>query len=66
MAFELTESGGSWSEAVLHPFCNWDYCGDGRYPDASLVLDGAGDLFGTTAELGAHGKGGTVFELIPQ
>ena len=66
VAFELTESGGSWSEAVLHPFCNWDNCGDGSYPDASLALDGAGDLFGTTLLLGAHGDGGTVFELIPQ
>jgi hypothetical protein len=65
-AFELTQNGGSWSEAVVHPFCNWDNCGDGEYPDASLVLDSAGDLFGTTTRLGEHGDAGTVFELIPQ
>jgi uncharacterized repeat protein (TIGR03803 family) len=36
--------------------------GDGAVPQASLTLDGAGNLFGTTVE-GGEGDGGTIFEL---
>ena len=36
--------------------------GDGAVPHASLTLDGAGNLFGTT-EGGGEGDGGTIFEL---
>jgi hypothetical protein len=34
----------------------------GQYPDAGLIADAAGDLFGTTAIGGADN--GTVFELV--
>ncbi len=36
---------------------------NGAYPDASLIADAAGDLFGTTAAGGANGEG-TVFEIV--
>jgi uncharacterized repeat protein (TIGR03803 family) len=60
VVFELTETeGGSWTEKVLHSFNNTD----GATPNASLVFDAAGNLYGTTFYGGAYGQG-TVFELI--
>jgi len=59
--FELTPNAGGWTETVLHNF----YASDGRSPLAGLVLDGAGNLYGTTFFGGAYGYG-TVFELSPQ
>ncbi len=35
----------------------------GQFPDAGLIADAAGDLFGTTATGGAYGAG-AVFELV--
>jgi uncharacterized repeat protein (TIGR03803 family) len=62
--FELTpQAGGGWIEQVLYNFDNNGM--DGTYPKASLVLDGAGSLYGTTSEGGTN-SGGTVFELTPQ
>jgi uncharacterized repeat protein (TIGR03803 family) len=58
--FELTPTaGGGWEETILHSFGGGE---DGFRPQAGLVLDGAGNLFGTTSEGGAHASG-TVFEL---
>jgi len=60
--FELTPTtGGGWSEKVLHNFNNNGV--DGNYP-GGLILDAAGNLYGTTFGGGAHGVG-TVFELTP-
>jgi uncharacterized repeat protein (TIGR03803 family) len=57
--FELTNTNGNWVESVLYSFGAGR--GDGAYPSASLILDKAGNLFGTT-ESGDSGAG-TVFEL---
>ncbi|HXZ40354.1 MAG TPA: choice-of-anchor tandem repeat GloVer-containing protein [Terriglobales bacterium] len=60
VVFQLTNSGGTWSENVL-----WVFGGgrtDGCGPFAGLIMDSAGNLFGTTHGCGAHGRG-TVFEL---
>lgn len=60
--FKLTpNSGGGWTESVLYTFTGGD---DGRYPAGGVIVDVAGNLFGTTAEAGAHSDG-TVFELTP-
>jgi uncharacterized repeat protein (TIGR03803 family) len=60
--FELSPNGdGTWTETVLHSFGNGS---DGREPVAGVVMDGAGDLYGTTF-LGGMGHSGTVFELKP-
>jgi uncharacterized repeat protein (TIGR03803 family) len=54
---------------VLHDFCSLADCADGAYPSVGLILDGAGNLFGTTKYGGGHDNdyrgygGGTVFEL---
>jgi uncharacterized repeat protein (TIGR03803 family) len=59
--FELSPAGGgSWKEKVLHSFNGQN----GGNPQAGLILDASGDLYGTTYDGGAHGYG-TVFELIP-
>jgi hypothetical protein len=60
-------AGGSWTETVLHNFAGGN---DGSWPQAGLVADRAGNLYGTT-EFGGYystfcGSGcGTVFELSP-
>jgi uncharacterized repeat protein (TIGR03803 family) len=61
--FELTPAGGGvWNETILHKF--QDSPTDGAGPDAGLILDASGNLFGTTAGGGKQGKG-TVFEITP-
>ncbi len=48
------------TETVLYSFATQP--GDGEYPDAGLIFDTNGNLYGTTVSGGAH-YGGTVFEL---
>jgi uncharacterized repeat protein (TIGR03803 family) len=61
IVYELSPGeGGNWSETVLHNF-NGD---DGLRPWASLILDAAGNLYGTTNQGGTYSDG-TVFELSP-
>jgi len=60
--FELTPSAnGTWTEKVLHSFGEGE---DGATPEAGLVFDESGNLYGTTTLGGAYGDG-TVFELTP-
>src|SRR5258708_3118525 len=54
-------SGGAWTENVLYTFTDGD---DGGYPQAGLVFDKKGNLYGTTSMAGSLG-GGVVFELSP-
>ncbi|HEY6765295.1 MAG TPA: choice-of-anchor tandem repeat GloVer-containing protein [Candidatus Sulfotelmatobacter sp.] len=61
--FELSpNSDGTWAETVLHSFKNGDP--DGQEPDANLIFDAAGNLYGTTPTGGKHNVG-SVFELTP-
>jgi uncharacterized repeat protein (TIGR03803 family) len=57
--FELTPNGGTWTQTILHNFNDGT---DGSYPTAGLVLDSAGNLYGTTTE-GGSGNQGVVFEI---
>jgi uncharacterized repeat protein (TIGR03803 family) len=62
--FELSpQAGGGWTEKVLYSF-GPNGSGDGLGPTAAVILDAAGNLYGTTAYGGAGG--GIVFELTPQ
>ena len=60
--FELSpRDNGTWVHSVLH---NFGAGIDGSTPQAGIVLDKAGNLYGTTTIGGTFGLG-TVFELIP-
>lgn len=61
--FELSPAvEGGYTETVLYSFGS--HKGDGSNPTGALVLDAAGNLYGTTEQGGVH-NGGTVFELSP-
>jgi uncharacterized repeat protein (TIGR03803 family) len=65
--FQLTpNSDGTWTHSVIYTF----HGPDGSGPDSALVLDPAGNLYGTTGGGGfstlCYGSGcGTIFELTP-
>lgn len=60
--FELSFTGSAWVETVLHNFGGGN--ADGRQPQAGLVFDTQGNLYGTTWQGGTF-NGGTAFELTP-
>ncbi len=68
VVFELTPSGTSYSETVIHTFTG---APDGQYPGTALVSDSSGNLYGTTTEGGLTNcrrfpdGAGTVFKLTP-
>jgi uncharacterized repeat protein (TIGR03803 family) len=59
--FQLALTSGRWKEKQVWSFGKST---DGKYPYAGLILDAAGNLYGTTTEGGAY-SGGTVFEVTP-
>jgi hypothetical protein len=67
-AFVLSPRSGHWSLSILYIF---RYSPDGASPAAKLILDGAGNFYGTTQQGGNNGRNcgrvgcGTVFELSP-
>jgi uncharacterized repeat protein (TIGR03803 family) len=64
IVFELsppTVAGDPWTETILYTFQGPP---DGKTPNGGLVLDSAGNLYGTTVYGGACGWG-TVFEVSP-
>ena len=61
IVFELTPSGGGWTEHILYSFAGMP---DAQRPYAGLIIDSVGDLFGASYEGGTNG-GGSVFEVSP-
>jgi uncharacterized repeat protein (TIGR03803 family) len=62
VVFKLTPIGnGGYTESVLYDF---PYFFDGDGPIGSLIMDAAGNLYGTT-DSGGIGESGTVFKLAP-
>lgn len=61
VVYEISPSGSGWTQTVLYTFQGLS---DGQNPVGGLVLDGAGNLYGTTFDGGING-GGTVYELSP-
>ena len=53
----------TYTEKILHSFCAVLACADGANPAAGLIMDAAGNLYGTTQNGGTY-NGGTVFELV--
>ncbi len=69
--FELTpQMDGTWTETTIYNFCTLSNCFDGFWPQAGLVFDGGGNLYGTASSGGAtcpksSNRCGTAFELSP-
>ncbi|MGA2373630.1 MAG: choice-of-anchor tandem repeat GloVer-containing protein [Candidatus Korobacteraceae bacterium] len=59
--FELSPSGGGWTENILHNFGSGN---DGQSPNGGVIFDPAGNLYGATGGGGSDYLG-TVFELSP-
>ncbi|MGA9529574.1 MAG: choice-of-anchor tandem repeat GloVer-containing protein [Terriglobales bacterium] len=57
--FKLDSAGKA---TVLYSFCSVAICADGENPEAGLIEDAAGNLYGTTSRGGAHSLG-TVFKV---
>jgi uncharacterized repeat protein (TIGR03803 family) len=53
-AFELISGPAGWTETVLYAFCEKPKCSDGGSPQAGVIRDSDGNLYGTA---------GIVFEL---
>ena len=62
VVFELSNSGGTWTETVLHSFAN---APDGANPGNGLIMDGAGNLYGMTFAGGTGNGKGCIFQLSP-
>src|SRR5204863_5826183 len=60
-AILTTSARASSAPQVIYSFAGED---DGEYTDTDLVIDSAGDLYGSSVQGGAFG-GGTVFQLSP-
>ncbi len=58
--FGLSLSGNSWNYKVIHVFGQG---ADGYRPSGDLILDSAGNMYGTTQAGGAQGSG-LVFEIM--
>ncbi|HEY3778609.1 MAG TPA: choice-of-anchor tandem repeat GloVer-containing protein [Rhizomicrobium sp.] len=65
VVFELSPNGSGYTETVLYSFCAQMNCADGDVPDGGVVMDAAGNLFGTTEGGGDSLGQGVVFELSP-
>ena len=68
VVFKIDTSG---NETVLYTFCSQSNCSDGNQPRAGLIMDAAGNLYGTTGSGGdttdptcATAGCGVVFELV--
>jgi len=62
------EIGAAGTERMQHSFCVEENCPDGNDPWASLIMDSAGNLYGTTGGGGSACRPmgcGTVFKLTP-
>jgi uncharacterized repeat protein (TIGR03803 family) len=67
--YRVAKVSGRWKETPLHKFCpKWPSCDHGALPYAGLILDGSGNLYGTTSyggkSCGDQGCGIT-YELSP-
>ena len=58
--FKLTPAGGNWTYKLVHLFGQGT---DGFHPTGDLILDSAGNLYGTTQAGGTEGAG-MVFQIM--
>ena len=58
--FKLTPVSGGWAESLLHTFTGGS---DGKFPYGGVILDAAGNVYGTAFQGGTPGFG-MLFELV--
>jgi uncharacterized repeat protein (TIGR03803 family) len=68
--FELSLNADHWTETILYSFCisgHNSICPDGSLPQAGVMFDTEGNLYGTTESGGTRNSqgAGTVYELSP-
>ena len=61
--FQLTFANGVWTETVLHSF---GATGDGSSPQVGVVLDAAGNIYGSTPITAGPNGSGVVYEISPK
>ena len=59
VAYKLTNSGGTWTQTVIHAFTGGD---DGSGPGARVTVDQSGDVYGMAPTGGAFGSG-TIYKI---
>ena len=59
VVYKLTNSGGTWSQTVVHAFTGGD---DGSGPGARVTLDRSGNIYGMTPTGGTYGLG-TIYKI---
>jgi len=59
VAYKLTNSGGTWTQTVIHAFTGGD---DGSGPGARVTLDPSGNVYGMAPTGGAFGLG-TIYKI---
>lgn len=64
LVYALVPNGAAYDWKVVHRFCAQTNCSDGAKPSSALILDTAGNLYGTARSGGAFGEG-LVFRLVP-
>jgi uncharacterized repeat protein (TIGR03803 family) len=61
VAYKLTNSGGTWTQTVIHAFTGGD---DGSGPGARVTIDRSGNVYGMAPTGGAYGLG-TIYQIHP-
>jgi len=61
--FQLTHGSGGWTEKAIYTFCQAG-CSDGANPAAGVIMDDAGNFYGTATAGGTDGAG-VIFKLAP-
>ena len=62
--YKLSPGETGWTKTVIYNFSGDNSELEGNAPSGGLVLDSAGNIYGTTIQGGTDGQG-TVFELVP-
>ena len=62
VVYKVSPSGGGWTESVLYAFTGGT---DGFQPKGGVVMDRAGDVYGTSDGPTQNGVPGAVYELTP-
>lgn len=60
--YQLAPSSGGWIETVIYEFTDG---GDGEYPSSGVIVDQAGNLYGTAPQTGVGSEAGSIFQLTP-